>query len=201
MRWEEKICYITVILVTTIAIIANTISPINKPNQYNTHVYELFSSSWWQSMIGIFIFDIFIAYCIYLISANRRNYIRWRKKITDSGIRLDGIVKEIRFIKPNIYRLKVSYFSNIYQKENVFEIPEIYIEDLDTNKKIVCDVYELSDIDEKHDYDSDVFTIKDNSVSMNANPLKLLTTLHKKYTDKNFGNAHAENFKYKDNDE
>lgn len=201
MGWEEVVCYITIILVTAIAIIANTISPINQPNQYNTEVYELFSSSWWQSMIGIFIMDIFIAYMIYLIGAKRRNYIKWRKKITDNGNRFDGTVKEIKFIKSNMYRLKVSYFSDIYQRENVFVIPEIYIKNLDTNKKIVCDVYELADIEEKHDYDSDIFTIKDNSISMSANPIKIFKTLHRKYTDKNFGNAHAENFRYKDNNE
>ena len=65
---SEIICYIVIIVATLLAIVANTISPINQPNQYNTQLYELFSNDWWKSMFGIFIFDIFVFYCIYLIS-------------------------------------------------------------------------------------------------------------------------------------
>ena len=60
ISWEEKLLYTLIIIVTVFAIYANTISPINQPNQYNTEIYEIFTSNWWKSMIGIFIFDILL---------------------------------------------------------------------------------------------------------------------------------------------
>lgn len=147
-------------------------------------------------MSGIFIFDIFMIYIIYLLSAKRRNYNKWRLELEKNGYKYDGVIKEIRLLSRNKYRVKVNYFSNLYQKDIVLEIPEVYFESLDTNKKIVCEVYESSKKDDKHDYDLDLFEIKDNSISLSANPIKLLKTVHKKYTDKNFGNAYAINFKY-----
>ena len=54
---------------------------------------------------------------------------------------------------------------------------------------------------EQHDYESDMFSIEGNNINININPFKLITTVHKKYTDKNFGNAHAINFRYDVNDQ
>lgn len=200
ISWEEKLLYTLIIIVTVFAIYANTISPINQPTQYNTEIYEIFTSNWWKSMIGIFIFDIFTFYCIYLFSSKRRNYKKWRLELEKIGHKCSGEIKEIRFISSNLYRIKVSYYSNLSQENKVFEIPNIYFENLDTNKKIVCDVYETDKMKEQHDYESDIFSIEDNNINININPFKLITTVHKKYTDKNFGNAHAINFRYDVND-
>ena len=45
ISWEEKLLYTLIIIVTVFAIYANTISPINQPNQYNTEIYEIFTSN------------------------------------------------------------------------------------------------------------------------------------------------------------
>ena len=200
ISWEEKLLYTLIIIVTVFAIYANTISPINQPTQYNTEIYEIFTSNWWKSMIGIFIFDIFIFYCIYLFSSKRRNYKKWRLELEKIGHKCSGEIKEISFISSNLYRIKVSYYSNLSQENKVFEIPNIYFENLDTNKKIVCDVNETDKRKAQHDYESDMFSIEGNNINININPFKLITTVHKKYTDKNFGNAHAINFRYDVND-
>ena len=197
MQWEEKCCYIIIAIVTVLGFIANTISPINQPTKDYQEVYKILSSDWWKSMIGIFVFDIFIGYGAYLFGCQRRNYVKWRKKIINEGFKNDGTIKQIRFLTDNFYELIISYFSNVYQEEKIFST-SVCIQNLDINKKIICDVYELNNFEERKHYENDMITINGNTISMSANPLKLLVTVHKKYTDKNFGKAHAENFRYLD---
>ena len=75
ISWEEKLLYTLIIIVTVFAIYANTISPINQPNQYNTEIYEIFTSNWWKSMIGIFIFDILL-FIVFIFLAVKEEIIK-----------------------------------------------------------------------------------------------------------------------------
>lgn len=193
---EESIITITSLFVLVIAIVINTKSPINQSN----NTYMFLSLEWFESLLGIFIFEIFLLYCKHLISKQKKNFKKWQLFLTTNGIKCNGYVKEIRYIKNNNFEFKVSYFSELYKKDISFWTPIVNVKSINNMEKILCDVFEFNEQYNIINYDSELIKVNEEKqeVQFNLNPIKLFNTIYKKYTNIDwFDNKIAVNFRIK----
>lgn len=182
--------YISSIILLLFAIIGNTKSPINES------AFELFSIKWWISISGVILIDIFIIYISKILDTERKNYKKWISYLVENGVRCNGCVTEITYVKKDTYKFKICYYSKLQQKNIDFYAPIIIIKTLDVNKKILCDVYEISDYHKIHDYDAEVIRLGENRIDLNINPIKLFSVVRRKSQRKWFGNMVAVDFHY-----
>lgn len=195
---EEIICYIVSILLLIIGIFVNTKSTINTSET----TYILFTSDWWHSMTGIILTIIFMMPIPVIYTAQRKNFKKWRTNLIKNDNKYEGKVTKIRKVYGNQYKIQVSYYSDLYQKERTFETPTIIFEDLDPLSNIKCDVYENKTINEEKNYASEVIKVSSEGnkmeMNINSNPLKITKVVVKNTVRKGYGNCIAENFKYKE---
>lgn len=188
------ICYVTGILLIVCAIIGTTKSPINKTESAQI----LFSWEWWIMMSGVILMSIFVVYCGKIVDAERKNFKKWMSYLISNGVKSNGYVKEIRYIKQNTYEFKICYYSELQKKDINFYAPQIFIPNLDINKKILCNVYEMSEKHKIEDYTSEVIKIDENKhrIEFSVNPFKLPKVVKKQYDRKWFDNILAVDFQY-----
>jgi hypothetical protein len=190
---EEWVCYAVAVVVLILVIISDVSSYID-----NGTLQGILSTEWLESIISQIIFEIFLIYCGMLIGSERKNFKKWESNLIKNGIKCEGEVTEIRLWNKNLYELKVCYYSQVQEKYIIFSLPKIQFRELiDTSKLITCNVYESTEYHDIKDYEAEVIKVCGNKIYFNINPIKLLKVVHEKYTRKWFGNAVAENFKYK----
>lgn len=189
---ETILSYILSIILLLFAIIGNTKSPINQAE----NAFDLFSIKWWISISGVILIDIFIIYCGKILDTERKNYKKWISYLVENGVKCNGYVTEITYVKKDTYKLKICYYSELQKKDIDFYASNIIIKTLDKNKKILCDVYEISEQHKIPDYDAEVIRVDENRIDFNINPIKLFKVVRRKYQRKWFGNIVAVDFHY-----
>lgn len=189
---ETILSYILSIILLLFAIIGNTKSPINQAE----NAFDLFSIKWWISISGVILIDIFIIYCGKILDTERKNYKKWISYLVENGVKCNGYVTEITYVKKDTYKLKICYYSELQKKDIDFYAFNIIIKTLDKNKKILCDVYEISEQHKIPDYDAEVIRVDENRIDFNINPIKLFKVVRRKYQRKWFGNIVAVDFHY-----
>lgn len=190
------ICYITAILVIVFAIIGTTKSPINKSES----AQNLFSLEWWVMMSGCILMSMFVIYCGKIVDTERKNFKKWMSYLINNGVKCNGYVKEIKYIKQNTYELKICYYSKLQEKDINFYAPAIFMPNLDHDKQISCNVYEISEKHKIEDYTSEVINVDENAhrIEFSINPFKLFKVVKKQYDRKWFANTLATDFQYED---
>ena len=189
---ETILSYILSIILLLFAIIGNTKSPINQAE----NAFDLFSIKWWISISGVILIDIFIIYCGKILDTERKNYKKWISYLVENGVKCNGYVTEITYVKKDTYKLKICYYSELQKKDIDFYASNIIIKTLDKNKKILCDVYEISEQHKISDYDAEVIRVDENRIDFNINPIKLFKVVRRKYQRKWFVNIVAVDFHY-----
>lgn len=195
MKEQEITCYIMALIILIAGIIGNTKSPINQMEK----AYIFLSIEWFESMIWIILAVIFVIYFGRLFAANRKNFKKWYIYLMKNGIVCNGKIIEIRFIRKNLFQLKVNYYSKLTNKEMEVYLPHVFIPNLDiTNKNLVCDIYEILEQHKDEDYTSELIQVdaKNGKVYFHLNPFKLFANVRKIHNKKWFGSVIAVNFRY-----
>lgn len=191
---EAIIIYIFCIIVSISTIISNTSILMEKMRQSSADSYiwiVLFAS-----IIGIILLDAFLLHWAKLSDTERNNFTKWKNYLISNGVKINGVVKEIRYITQNNYKLRIGYFSELNKNDIEFETSIINMPNLDHNKKILCDVYESKEYKPVVDYDAEAIRISGNRIELTFNPFKLFKIVAKKYKRDWFGNAVAVDFHY-----
>lgn len=191
---ETIIIYMFCIIISISTIISNTSILIEKMKQPSKDSYIWIV--WFASIFGIILLDIFLVHFAKLSETERKNFIKWKNYLTSNGIKINGVVKEIRYITQNNYKFRIGYFSELNKNDIEYETSIINIPKLDYNKKILCDVYESREYKPVVDYDAEAIRISGNKIELTFNPFKLYKIIAKKYRRDWFGNAVAVNFHY-----
>lgn len=195
-RKEVIIIYIVCIIILILTIISNTSILMKEMKQASEDSYIRLWIVWLGSMIGVILFDVFSLHYVKLFETERNNFIKWKNYLLNDGIKVSGVVKEIKYINQDKYKLRIGYFSELYKKDIEFETSIINIPNLDYSKKILCDVYESREYKPMGDYDAEDMKISENGIELTVNPFKLYKVIEKKYKIDWFGNAVAVDFHY-----
>ena len=144
-RNEIIFAFIICIIVLLFCVLGITKSPMNT----SENSYDAFSKEWWETIIVIVLVDTFVIGTSLHLGAKRKRIIRWHSFLIEKGIKCNGYVKEITYIANFCFKFKIGYYSELEKKEINFYTPSIIIKNLDYNKKIICDVYEIAQQYEK----------------------------------------------------
>ena len=191
-RIETIISYVVSISILVLTVIGNTSILMNQT--YGDFYLALLK--WCGSIIVVILVDIYILYFGKLYDTETKNFIKWYSYLLENGIKCNGYVKEITYVKQDAYKLKICYYSELQRKDIEFYAPIINIQDLDQNKKVLCNVYEVTKQKPEEDYDSEVINVSGNKIELTLNPFKLFKLVGRKYKREWFGNAIAVDFHY-----
>lgn len=169
------------------------------------------SGKYMETMVNIVLFTLFLYYCGWLCNTKSRNFKKWYTEMIRTGVKCEGEVVSLIQVttigrnrkrrKTDIYNVTIKYYSLLKGKEVYYKENNICFPKVDVTKRVFCDVYETTKPVEQKDYDKELIQIKkteDNEaeISMDINPLKLFSVVHRKYTATMFGNQVANNFRY-----
>lgn len=201
------VCYIFSVCLLLFGIAMSFKLPFSWDNREN--VSAPFSADWYTSVIWLIPASAFIAWCGYLVQRDASNHRSWHRLLVEKGSKYKGTVTEI------IESSSISHESSDRKTEYQFKV-SYFDPDIGINKEFVtavlsfipdksvqysCDVYEVKKFlngenDELafSDTDSSLITIRDNKITFNFNPIKLLRAVNAKSCQKWFGNVIADNF-------